>query len=99
MKDLMSGSDLQYDYSWTVYKNDDPEVTGKPDSMKFNRNEGYEVLYLINKIAENLGQDKKSFGKKVEELINEKLPNDIVLQKEVYIWLLGQLSKSKETSE
>ena len=50
---LMTKSDLEYDdYSWTAYGDDDPEVTGEPDSTLFNRNEGYEVLYLINKMAE-----------------------------------------------
>jgi hypothetical protein len=46
---LFNISDIQYnDYQWTAYPNDNPKVTGKPDSTKFNRHEGYEVLYLIN---------------------------------------------------
>tara|TARA_B100000700_G_scaffold317273_1_gene408372 strand:+ start:288 stop:476 length:189 start_codon:yes stop_codon:yes gene_type:complete len=41
-------SDLKYgDYSWTVYGDDDPKITGKPDSTLFSRKEGYEVIYII----------------------------------------------------
>ena len=43
-------SELQYKYSWTAYGDDDPEVTGTPDSTMFSRREGYEVIYLINKL-------------------------------------------------
>lgn len=31
--------------------NDNPKVIGNPDSTRFNRHEGFEVLYLINTLA------------------------------------------------
>lgn len=50
---LMNKGDLVYnDYSWAAYGKDDPKIAGEPDSTLFNRKEGYEVLYFINKIAE-----------------------------------------------
>jgi hypothetical protein len=31
---------------------DNPKISGVPDSTLFNRNEGYEVLYLINRMTQ-----------------------------------------------
>lgn len=85
---LLAKSDLQYDdYEWTAYGNDDPEVTGKPDSTLLNRKEGYEVLYLINKIAEDNDFKKKESGLKLEEMIHDFLPGNIRSQENVVIWI------------
>lgn len=51
---LFNKTDMQFEnYQWTAYPNDNPKVTVKPDSTRFNRHEGYEVLYLINALAES----------------------------------------------
>lgn len=90
----LSKSDLQYDdYSWKAYRGDDPKVTGKPDSTLFNRKEGYEVLYLINKMIENEGYNKiKVLG--IEKLIHEDLPGSIRSQEKVYSWIKEQAKKA-----
>jgi hypothetical protein len=76
-------SDMIYDdYSWTTCEGDDPKVTGEPDSTLFSRKEGYEVLYMINKIATTVKE-----GTKVEKLIHEKLPSSIRKQSDVKKWL------------
>ncbi|MCF8120404.1 MAG: hypothetical protein K9L83_09375 [Deltaproteobacteria bacterium] len=42
--DLMDKSDLIYDdYSWTAYGDDNPKVSGEPDSTLLNRKEGYDL--------------------------------------------------------
>jgi hypothetical protein len=42
------------DYIWTTkYSTDDPKVTGEPDKTLVSRKEGWEMLYFINKLAEN----------------------------------------------
>lgn len=80
-------SDMVYDdYSWTTCGSDDPKISGEPDSTLFNRKEGYEVLYLINKIASS-----KSEGEKIEKLIHDKLPSDIRKQSEVKKWIKENL--------
>lgn len=84
---LLSKQDLLYGYSWTAYGDDDPRVTGEPDSTLFNRKEGYEVLYLINKISEDNGFKNKKSGLKIEKMINENLPGDIRSQKNVVNWV------------
>jgi len=85
---LLSKEDLHFkDYSWTVYQEDDPKVTGEPDSSLLHRKEGYEVLYLINKFAEKNGLEKKASGLKAEKMIRESLPGEIRSQEEVMKWL------------
>lgn len=85
---LISKSDLQYKYSWTAIDGDNPKVTGKPDSTMFNRNEGYEVLYLINKLAEIWNWKKKASCLKLETLIKEYLPSNVRSQENVENWII-----------
>ena len=84
---LYKKSDMIYDdYSWTAYENDDPKISGEPDSTLFNRHEGYEVLYMINKMASSI-----SNGKKIEKLIHNKLPSNIRKQSSVRDWIKDNL--------
>lgn len=92
---MFNKSDLKYsDYSWTAYGNDDPKVTGEPDSTLFSRKEGYEVLYMIRKLMKNKGLSSSSSGQKAEEMIHEHLPSNVRSQKNVMDWLLDNWSKS-----
>jgi hypothetical protein len=84
---LLTKSDLIYTYSWTAIPGDDPRVSGEPDSTLFNRHEGYEVLYLINKYASMHSLYNKADGLKAEKLINTKLPSDVRSQIKVKEWL------------
>lgn len=84
----MGKSNLVYDdYKWTAYGNDDPKITGEPDSTLFSRKEGYEVLYLINKIASENNLMQKKSGEKLERMIHNHLPGDIRSQKDVTKWI------------
>ncbi len=83
----LTKKDLKYTYSWTAIRGDNPKVTGEPDSTLFNRNEGYEVLYLINKIAEIKKWKTKNTLLNLEEKIKNKLPSNIRSQKNVKEWL------------
>lgn len=86
---VIEESDLTYkDYSWTVYENDDPEVTGEPDNTLLNRKEGYEILYFINKFCENHGLKSKSSATKVESMIRSHVPSRIHSQKEIDEWIV-----------
>ena len=81
-------SDLAYDdYDWSEYKPNDPRVSGPPDDSVFNRKEGEEVLYIINLFASHVAWDVRSFGKKVEQLIHDHLPDSITSQEEVLEWI------------
>ena len=85
---LINKSDLVYkDYNWSAYGNDDPKITGVPDSTLFNRKEGYEVLYLINKIVERNKFKQKQSGLKIERMIRKFLPGEIRSQTKVINWI------------
>lgn len=92
---LITKSDLYYtNYSWTAISGDDPRVSGEPDSTFLNRNEGYEMLYFINKFCEIYDLKQKSFATKVERMIKEELPSDIRTQKNIQNWLEENWKKS-----
>jgi hypothetical protein len=85
---LFNKSDMQYgDYQWTAYPNDNPRVTGKPDSNRFNRHEGYEVLYLINALAGEWNFKNVASCLKMEKMIREKLPSNAIMQVDVKEWI------------
>jgi hypothetical protein len=86
---LLEKTDLVFEteYSWTAIKNDDPKIVGEPDSTLFDRNEGYEVLYLINKLAEIWDLTQKKSGLKIETMIKNHLPSDIRSQENVKAWI------------
>ncbi|SKB40730.1 hypothetical protein [Daejeonella lutea] len=55
--------DLAYPgYKHTAWPDDDPRLTGKPDSTMLNRNESYEMVYFINRyMSANNWKLKKTF--------------------------------------
>lgn len=91
---LITKNDLIYkDYSGTAISGDNPKVTCEPDSTLFNRHEGYEVLYLINKLAEIWGFKNKSSAEKMEKMIRNHLPSDIRSQINVKQWIYNNWDK------
>jgi hypothetical protein len=85
---LITKSDLQYEYSWTALPGDDPRISGEPDSTLLNRNEGYEMLYFINKFCEKYQLKKKSSAFKVERMIKIDMPRDIRSQENISKWVV-----------
>ncbi|WP_431241295.1 hypothetical protein ACQ9BO_14435 [Flavobacterium sp. P21] len=93
---LITKSDLHYtDYSWTVLKEDDPKISGEPDSTLLNRKEGYEVLYFINKFSEIQGFKNKNSAIKVEKMIRNEVPSDKRSQLNIKTWIEQNWSTSK----
>ena len=84
---LLSRNDLQYHYNWKEYDSNDPKVSGDIDNTSFNRAQGNEVLFLINKIAEKHNITNRSIGLRIEIMINEDLPGEIQTQEEVRLWI------------
>lgn len=85
---LFSKLIMQYrDYQWTAYPNDDPRVKGNPDSTRFNKHEGYEVIYLINALAEEWDFKNVNSCLQMEKMIRVKLPSDVIMQVDVKEWL------------
>jgi hypothetical protein len=85
---LLSKKDLQYTYEWKASGEDDPKITGKPDSAELNREEGYEVLHFINKFAEKKNFKQKASGLKTEKMIKEYLPGTIRSRINIIKWIV-----------
>jgi hypothetical protein len=88
---IMERADLTFadKYSWTALKDDDPKITGEPDSTPFNRKEGFEVLALINRFLLKYKFRQKTSGQKVERLIAKHLPIALKTQRLVEDWLVA----------
>jgi hypothetical protein len=92
---IINKTDLVYtDYSWTAIKGDDPKISGEPDSTLFNKHEGYEMLYLLNKMVKN-GIAPRATAQKAERLIRQHLPGSIRSQTNVYKWVVDNWDSYK----
>ena len=88
MINLFNKSDMYYnDYTWSAYPNDDPRITGEPDNTLFNKHQGYEVLYLINKLATSWSIRTIHECRMIETLIRTQLPSNIRSQENVKEWI------------
>ena len=72
-------------YTWDAASSDDPRVTGEPDSTLFNRQQGYEVLYMLNTVLS--ASAPITALHKGEEMIRDELPSDKREQLDVKKWL------------
>jgi len=89
---LFSRRNLHYtDYKWSIYATNDPHVNGKPDETLFNKEEGNEVVYLINKLMILWDYRFSNTGNKMEKLIHDKMPGDIHQQGEALTWIKDNL--------
>lgn len=79
--------DLQFEYDWTAIGDDDPRLTGIPDSTLLNRREGYEVLYFINKFTRKNSLTSSNDAHKIEYLIRYELPSHVRSHKNVTEWI------------
>lgn len=89
---------LKYEYSWTHTVNDNPHKR-ELDSHKFNREEGYEVLYLLNSLPGVVDTDApRSIGnfRIYEIMIHEYLPSKIRRTKDVEEWLTHSFPEYSE---
>lgn len=82
----LNPADLRYHYGEKMTHEDDPKLTGDLDDSYFDRNEIYEVLYLIEKVAEYNDFDDRASFHRVEDII-QILPFRKLTQKEAFHWI------------
>ena len=75
------------DYVWNDYEEYDNRVSGEIDDTEFDRNEGNEVLYMINTLMGAWGLDKVNNGQKIERMIKSYMPYTIKTQREAKEWI------------
>ena len=85
-------SDLEYKYDWTI-KQDDPKLRGNPDHSLFNRHQGWEMLYFVNRFGILHNVSTVTAGKKVERMLRDHLPSDIRSQANVKQWVYDNWKK------
>lgn len=89
---LFSRRNLFYgDYTWNTYAPNDPRTSGRPDSTLFTKQEGNEVIYLINRLMVLWDYRFSNTGNKMEKLIHDKMPADITTQEQVQQWLKANI--------
>jgi hypothetical protein len=93
MEKYLRSDMLYHDYSWTAYGNDNPKISGKPDSTFLSRREGYEVLYFINKCAELHSITNKADCQKIERMLRNNVPPNIHSQENVEQWINDNWNK------
>ena len=74
-------------YSWHAAEKDDPHKI-KQDAVMFNRKEGYEVIPMIQKVADALGFETVDDVKRIEAAIANELPGNVRSRENVYNWLV-----------
>lgn len=94
---LIDRSDLQYDYTWSSQPGNNPRnnpsTGGSTKSSLFRRNEGDEVLSLINEYAKDNEITDKRAILEIETFIYENLGEGEMTREEVRAWLDGALSE------
>jgi hypothetical protein len=79
--------DLVQQYNWP------PEnasiYTGTPSRRIFDRDNGNQVLFIINCFYESIGLGSVSAGKRLEQLISTQLPPEMKSELAVFNWLKG----------
>lgn len=85
---LISKSNMTYkNYSWKNFKGEDPKITGKLDFTLFDKKNGHEMIYILNKLVEIWKLEDRYNIRKIEKMIYKFLPSDIQEQEEVKNWV------------
>jgi hypothetical protein len=87
-------SDLKYKYAPKTAGGDDPAKRNVPDSRLLNRDEWYEVLYFVNKFANENGDSKPGVALKAERLIKtHTVPTNLHSHENISTWLIANWDK------
>ncbi|MEX0904190.1 MAG: hypothetical protein WD604_00380 [Balneolaceae bacterium] len=96
---LIDRSDLQFDYTWSSKPGNNPrnnpQTGGDTKSSLFRRNEGDEVLSLINEYAKDHEITNKREALRIEGLLREKLGEEDMTREEVKVWM-DDLMRNRE---
>ncbi len=93
MTDLAKG-DLKYHYLWNAIGSDNPGVRGEPDNGQLNRQEGYEVIAFINRLASDSEWTSIGHSFKAERMLQEA-PGNLRSRAHVRQWILDEWTSYK----
>lgn len=84
---IINKSKLLYDYTWMPIPTDDARISGELDGSLLKRTEGLQVLYFINKACAIFEYTSLEAALKMERLIRNAVPNEVVSQEGIKDWL------------
>jgi hypothetical protein len=87
---LFSKEHLSGTYNWSL-QTDTPVYEGQATRRLFDRNNGDQVLFMINLLLENDQNISIEQGRKIEALIINKLPVDSRSELTVFNWLQKEI--------
>lgn len=91
---LIEKGDLQHDYSWP---SDNPGSNPKDaDSNLFDRENGKEVLHIINEYAKEENITDKKRALEIETKLHNNLSRDVSTQRDVFDWLRANFGSDKD---
>ncbi|MDB5232153.1 MAG: hypothetical protein JWN76_2958 [Chitinophagaceae bacterium] len=76
-------------YHWSPDANN-KSVSGDPARRYFDKNNGEQILFIINCFGESIGKLSVNDGRRLEELILKELPSDMKSELAVFNWLKGK---------
>lgn len=85
---LISKSSMAYkSYSWEKIAKENTKISGKLDSTIFNKKNGHEMLYMVNKLVEIWKLEDRHSIRKIEIMIYKSLPEEKNKQEDVKNWV------------
>lgn len=93
---LIDKGDLQYDYTWTSQPGG--SKSDKPDSNLFDREDGKEVLHIINEYAKEENITDKKRALEIETKLHQNLSQDVSTQRDVFDWLKANFGSDNDNS-
>lgn len=78
---------LRHSSVWNVPENESLKVSGFPNTITFNWNQGYELLHFINRYMEHRGWYAASTFQNIESAIKTRMPFSVKSHYDVQMWL------------
>jgi hypothetical protein len=78
---------LRHSCRWTTPEDEPKNINGFPDTATLDVNEGFEVLYFINRYMEYKGWFSPITFQNIESHIKTRLPFNVRTHKAVREWL------------
>ncbi|MEL1245848.1 hypothetical protein AAEO56_16360 [Flavobacterium sp. DGU11] len=78
---------LRHSASWTTSEEACTKISGFPDNVVLNVNEGYEVLHFVSGYMSYRGWHSEITFQNIESVIKTRLPFTVRTHKEVKDWL------------
>ena len=63
---------------------------GEPARRHFDKDDGEQILFLINYFGQSIGKLSVNDGQRLEELLLKELPSDMKSELAVFNWLKGK---------